>query len=185
MLKISNLYRSQKVCDALVMFGAHIYRIPFVSHPGVMAVAQLLEMKSLVEHRAHFTQEDVNRMYHFDSELAKKAQVAVDHNLPISHYNLDYLHKPGFLESLLEERKLNEKIANEVLSAPEGDYKQPESLKSYKSITVPVEWRQHELAFTDLMVDVQPSIKREMETQAKMRKFVEEHEKTFKTKSNN
>eukprot|EP00375_Theileria_parva_P002473 XP_765151.1 hypothetical protein [Theileria parva strain Muguga] len=183
-MKVTKFLSSQKVCDALVMFGLHVNRTPFVSHPGVMAVAQLLEMKSLVEHRAHFTQEDVNRMYPFDSELAKKAQVAVDHDLPISHYNLDYLDKPGFLESLLEERKLNEQIATEVLSSPKGNYTPPESLKSYKLPTVPVEWREHELAFTDLMIDVQPSILREMETQAKMREFIKEHQKTFKTKQN-
>ncbi|KAK2195526.1 bifunctional Casein kinase II [Babesia duncani] len=66
-----------------------------VDDDRVMAVAQLLEMKSLVEHRAHFTQENVNQMYEHDANLAEKAQVAVDHNLPISHYNLEHLDRPG------------------------------------------------------------------------------------------
>ncbi|EDO06574.1 hypothetical protein BBOV_II006240 [Babesia bovis T2Bo] len=164
-----------RVCDALVMFGAHRERIPFISHPGVMAVCQLLEMKSLVEHRAHFTQDDVNRMYEYDSSLAEKAQVAVDHNLPISHYNLEYLDKPGFLERLLEEKRLNEAIASEVLSSPAGSYEQPGSITKYEAPEIPLEWRQHELAMTHAMVDVQPSILREMETQRKMREFMSRH----------
>ncbi|KAK1443734.1 hypothetical protein BgAZ_206100 [Babesia gibsoni] len=140
------LRAASKVCDALVMFGTHAHRVPFVSHPGlswrqtliknagVMAVAQLLEMKSLVEHRAHFTQDDVNRMLEYDAALAEKAQVAVDHDLPISHYNLEYLDQPGFLETLLEEKKMNEGIADEVLKAPKGNYKQPASMaKSHLS----------------------------------------------------
>ncbi|GIX63714.1 casein kinase II subunit beta [Babesia caballi] len=177
MLRYSVLRRASKVCDALVMFGTHTERLPFVSHPGVMAVAQLLEMKSLVEHRAHFTQDDVNRMYEFDSSLAEKAQVAVDHDLPISHYNLEYLDKPGFLERLLEEKRLNEAIASEVLGAPQGSYEQPASLSEYRAPEIPVEWRQHELALTHAMVDVQPSILREMETQKKMREFMARHQK--------
>lgn len=166
------LRAASKVCDALVMFGTHAHRVPFVSHPGVMAVAQLLEMKSLVEHRAHFTQDDVNRMLEYDAALAEKAQVAVDHDLPISHYNLEYLDQPGFLETLLEEKKMNEGIADEVLKAPKGNYKQPASMAKYKAPEIPLEWRQHELALTHAMVDVQPSILREMETQKKMREFM-------------
>ncbi|CDR94079.1 hypothetical protein, conserved [Babesia bigemina] len=177
MLRFSLLRRATRVPDALVMFGTHAERLPFVSHPGVMAVAQLLEMKSLVEHRAHFTQDDVNRMYEFDSSLAEKAQVAVDHDLPISHYNLEYLDKPGFLERLIEEKQLNESIASEVLSAPEGSYEQPESMSKYRAPEIPLEWRQHELALTHAMVDVQPSILREMETQRKMREFMERQKK--------
>lgn len=177
MFRHSVLRRASKVCNALVMFGTHAHRLPFVSHPGVMAVAQLLEMKSLVEHRAHFTQEDVNRMYEYDSSLAEKAQVAVDHDLPTSHYNLEYLDKPGFLETLLEEKRMNEKIAAEVLNAPEGNYKQPDSMAKYKAPEIPLEWRQHELAMTHAMVDVQPSILRELETQRKMREFMDAKKK--------
>ncbi|AFZ79540.1 hypothetical protein BEWA_023890 [Theileria equi strain WA] len=183
MIGLSLRRSAQKVCDALVTFGLQLNSVTFVSHPGVMAVAQLLEMKSLVEHRAHFTQDDVNRMYEFDAATAEKAQVAVDHDLPISHYNLDYLDKPGFLESLIEEKKMNEDIAKEVMEAPVGQYKQPELLKSYKPPIVPIEWRQHELAITNLMVEVQPSLLREMETQKKMREFMEKHKERVEQKA--
>merc|ERR1719191_2046113 len=53
--------------------------------------------------RATFTQENVDAMKEFDLELARKAQIAFDNQLPVNFVQLDNIETE--LPRLLEEKK--------------------------------------------------------------------------------
>merc|ERR1719458_678765 len=53
--------------------------------------------------RANFTQENIENMKNFDPELARKAQLAYDHKLPINFQQLEIIEEA--LPRLLEEKK--------------------------------------------------------------------------------
>merc|ERR1712151_1438748 len=74
---------AEKVPDVYVNFGLE-QQFRFISHPGVMAVSKVLEMRTVTQMRATFTQENIDRMKAFDPELAKKAQIAFDNKLPVN-----------------------------------------------------------------------------------------------------
>merc|ERR1719282_2214394 len=66
--------------------------------------------------RANFTQENIEQMKNFDPELARKAQLAYDHKLPINFQQLEIIEEA--LPRLLEEKKQLETARAEVSSCP-------------------------------------------------------------------
>merc|ERR1711957_444295 len=91
MAMIRSLSRcASAVPDVFVQFGME-QQFRFVSHPGVMAISKLLEMKTITRMRANFTQENIEGMKAFDPELARKAQIAFDNKLPINFQQLEII----------------------------------------------------------------------------------------------
>ncbi|CAD51840.1 hypothetical protein C923_02529 [Plasmodium falciparum UGT5.1] len=162
---------SNKVCDVLVSFGVRQNKTTFISHPGVMVVSQLLEMRLITRPRATLTQENVNAMVEFDYELAKKAQIAVDNNLPVNFFDLEYIDRPEYLKLLLEEKEILEKARDEVLKMQKGNYKIPDILKNYKRVEIPREWRK-ELEIDDKILKEQPGLKENIELQNIMNNYI-------------
>lgn len=179
MLFVSVKRLSDKVCDALVSFGVRQNKTTFISHPGVMAVSQLLEMKLITRPRAKLTQENVNAIFEFDNELAKKAQIAVDNNLPINFFDLEYIDRPEYLKLLLEEKEILEKARDEVLKRPKGNYEMPEILKNYKRVEPPRKWRK-ELEIDEQILKAQPGLKENIELQKIMHNFIQQKYKNKK-----
>merc|ERR1719316_1645073 len=70
--------------------------------------------------RATFTQENVDAMKEFDLELARKAQIALDNQLPVNFVQLDTIEQD--LPRLLEEKKQLETARTEVLKLPGGKH---------------------------------------------------------------
>merc|ERR1711915_505029 len=88
-----------------------------------MAVSKLLEMRSIARLRANFTQENIEKMKAFDPELARKAQLAYDHKLPINFQQLELIEES--LPRLLEEKAQLETLRAEVAKLPPGQYDLP------------------------------------------------------------
>merc|ERR1719326_1973857 len=116
---------AQKVPDVFVQFGME-QQFRFVSHPGVMAVSKLLEQRMVTQMRANFTQENVEKIKDFDPELARKAQIAYDHKLPINFQQLELIE--DILPRLLEEKSQIEAARSEVAKLPPGTYTLPKNL---------------------------------------------------------
>ncbi|KAF8821060.1 hypothetical protein IE077_002499 [Cardiosporidium cionae] len=151
---------TEAVPDVMVTFGVRMNQITFVSHPGVMAVSKLLEMHSMTSSRAILTQENVAAIREFDEELAnlacsfherskfvffhyfwsprmeQKAQIALDHQLPINFMDLEHIDKPNMLAMLLEEKEVLEVARQEVLDAPKNVYAIPKIVESYRGVEV-------------------------------------------------
>ncbi|SCM20206.1 conserved Plasmodium protein, unknown function [Plasmodium chabaudi chabaudi] len=174
---------SSKVCDVLVSFGVRQNKTTFISHPGVMAVSQLLEMKLITRPRATLTQENVNAMVEFDYDLAKKAQIAVDNNLPINFFDLEYIDRPEYLKLLLEEKAVLEKAREEVLKREKGNYQMPDVIKNYKRVEVPRKWRQ-ELEIDEQILKAQPGLKENIELQKIMHDYIQNKSKNNNTQAN-
>jgi len=68
--------------------------------------------------RANFTEADVEKIRPFDPELARKAQIAVDHKLPINFQQLELIEES--LPRLLEEKKQLEEARKAVAALPVG-----------------------------------------------------------------
>merc|ERR1719330_2169485 len=68
--------------------------------------------------RANFTQENIEQMKNFDPELARKAQLAYDHKLPINFQQLEIIDEA--LPRLLEEKEQLEAARAEVSKLPVG-----------------------------------------------------------------
>merc|ERR1719350_519824 len=68
--------------------------------------------------RASFTQENIEGMKAFDPELARKAQIAYDHKLPINFQQLELIEES--LPRLLEEKKQLENLRDDVAQIPAG-----------------------------------------------------------------
>merc|ERR1712051_1044098 len=117
---------ADKAPDVFVQFGLE-QQFRFINHPGVMAVSKLLEMRSIVRMRANFTQENIENMKNFDPELARKAQLAYDHKLPINFQQLEIIEDA--LPRLLEEKQQLEVAREEVAKLPVGGpYELPSSV---------------------------------------------------------
>merc|ERR1719265_2068627 len=114
-----------KVPDVFVQFGME-QQFRFVSHPGVMAVSKLLEMRSVTQMRANFTTDNINKIKDFDPDLARKAQIAYDHKLPINFQQLELIE--DILPRLLEEKTQIEAARAEVAKLPPGNYALPKNL---------------------------------------------------------
>mmetsp|Transcript_146451 Transcript_146451/g.407982 ORF Transcript_146451/g.407982 Transcript_146451/m.407982 type:complete len:172 (+) Transcript_146451:109-624(+) len=108
---------AEKVPDVFVQFGLE-QQFRFISHPGVMAVSKLLEMRTIARMRANFTQENIEKMKAFDPELARKAQIAYDHELPVNFQQLELIEES--LPRLLEEKKQLETLRADVAKLPVG-----------------------------------------------------------------
>ncbi|KEG01776.1 conserved Plasmodium protein, unknown function [Plasmodium vinckei vinckei] len=174
---------SSKVCDVLVSFGVRQNKTTFISHPGVMAVSQLLEMKLITRPRATLTQENVNAIVEFDYDLAKKAQIAVDNNLPINFFDLEYIDRPEYLKQLLEEKAVLEKAREEVLKREKGNYQMTDIIKNYKRVEVPRKWRQ-ELEIDEKILKAQPGLKENIELQKIMHDYIQNKSKNNNTQAN-
>merc|ERR1719277_1066947 len=68
--------------------------------------------------RANFTQDNVEGMKAFDPELARKAQIALDHKLPINFQQLEIIEET--LPRLLDEKKQLEAARAAVAKLPVG-----------------------------------------------------------------
>ncbi|EPR58342.1 hypothetical protein TGPRC2_297810 [Toxoplasma gondii TgCatPRC2] len=151
-----------EVPDVLVTFGTQTEKITFVSHPGVMAVSKLLEMDYLTEHRAILTQENVDAIREYDEELANKAQIAVDNNIPVNFQSLDYFDRQEFVEMHKKEEALLKKAREDVLAAPRGQYTVPSYVADYSPIEIPRKYRT-DLELTEEMVKVDPALRMQTE----------------------
>merc|ERR1719409_550918 len=120
-----SLRRCCKVPDVFVQFGME-QQFRFVSHPGVMAVAKLLEMRCMTQMRANFTEDNVAKVKEFDPELGRKAQIAYDHKLPINFQQLELIE--DILPRLLEEKTQLEAARSTVAKLPAGKYELPKEL---------------------------------------------------------
>merc|ERR1719326_424647 len=114
-----------KVPDVFVSFGMES-PFRFVSHPGVMAVSKLLEMRQVTQMRANFTQDNVEKVKEFDPDLGRKAQIAYDHKLPINFQQLELID--DILPRLLEEKGQLEAARSTVAKLPAGKYELPKEL---------------------------------------------------------
>merc|ERR1712014_58912 len=125
------LRRSLRVCagsvpDVFVQFGME-QQFRFVSHPGVMAISKLLEMRTISRMCANFTPENIEEMKKFDPELARKAQIAYDNKLPINFQQLDIIEES--LPRLLEEKKQLDGARAATAKLPVGGpYELPKSV---------------------------------------------------------
>merc|ERR1719401_1250680 len=86
--------------------------------------------------RANFTQDNIEKMKAFDPELARKAQIAYDHKLPINFQQLEIVEDA--LPRLLEEKKQLEVAREEVGKLPVGGpYQMPAGLDISAARPVP------------------------------------------------
>merc|ERR1719277_2376380 len=86
--------------------------------------------------RANFTQENIEEMKKFDPELARKAQIAYDHKLPVNFQQLEIIEES--LPRLLEEKAQLEAARTEVTKLPVGGpYELPKSLDISAARPVP------------------------------------------------
>merc|ERR1719502_236435 len=76
--------------------------------------------------RANFTQENIEKVKEFDPDLARKAQIAYDHKLPINFQQLELIE--DILPRLLEEKAQLETARTEVAKLPVGSYELPKTL---------------------------------------------------------
>merc|ERR1740139_2193277 len=68
--------------------------------------------------RANFTQENIEKMKAFDPDLARKAQIALDHKLPINFQQLEIIEDA--LPRLLEEKVQLETARSTTAKLPLG-----------------------------------------------------------------
>merc|ERR1719251_462556 len=68
--------------------------------------------------RANFSQENIEKMKAFDPELARKAQIAYDHKLPVNFQQLEIIEES--LPRLLEEKQQLEATRAGVAKLPVG-----------------------------------------------------------------
>eukprot|EP00401_Gymnodinium_catenatum_P070846 CAMPEP_0117537762 /NCGR_PEP_ID=MMETSP0784-20121206/42136_1 /TAXON_ID=39447 /ORGANISM="" /LENGTH=166 /DNA_ID=CAMNT_0005334367 /DNA_START=116 /DNA_END=616 /DNA_ORIENTATION=+ len=115
-----------KAPDVFVQFGVE-QQFRFVSHPGVMVLSKLLEMRTIAKMRANFTQENIQEMKKFDPELARKAQIAYDNKLPVNFQQLEIIEES--LPRLLAEKAQLEAARDGVAKLPiGGPYELPKGL---------------------------------------------------------
>merc|ERR1719329_2019633 len=76
--------------------------------------------------RANFTQENIEKVKEFDPDLARKAQIAYDHKLPINFQQLELIE--DILPRLLEEKTQLQAARTEVAKLKPGNYELPKSL---------------------------------------------------------
>merc|ERR1712151_885491 len=126
---------AEKAPDVFVQFGLE-QQFRFINHPGVMAVSKLLEMRTIARMRANFTQENIEKMKMFDPELARKAQIAYDHKLPVNFQQLEIIEDT--LPRLLEEKKQLD-VARQTTEQMKlgGPYELPKSLDTSACRPIP------------------------------------------------
>ncbi len=97
--------------------------LPFISHPGVLAFAALLNQKSLVQWRAHFTDDVCDQMKHFDVDLYEHSKIALKEKLPVTWKQLDHL--PEHMTRLKAEYEQIRLARSQVLGSAVGNYSMP------------------------------------------------------------
>eukprot|EP00933_Yihiella_yeosuensis_P055902 TRINITY_DN5485_c1_g2_i5.p1 TRINITY_DN5485_c1_g2~~TRINITY_DN5485_c1_g2_i5.p1 ORF type:complete len:182 (+),score=53.27 TRINITY_DN5485_c1_g2_i5:55-600(+) len=116
----------EKVPDVFVQFGLE-QQFRFISHPGVMAVSKLLEMRTICQMRANFTQDNIEQIKGFDPELARKAQIAYDNKLPVNFQQLELIDDT--LPRLSEEKTQLTEARGAAAKLPVGGpYELPKSV---------------------------------------------------------
>eukprot|EP00922_Rhytidocystis_sp_ex-Travisia-forbesii_P030793 GHVS01045434.1.p1 GENE.GHVS01045434.1~~GHVS01045434.1.p1 ORF type:complete len:247 (-),score=48.28 GHVS01045434.1:367-1107(-) len=162
----------QDVPSVLVQFGTRIFQLSFVSHPGVMAVAKLLEMPQLAKSQAAFTQENIDAIREFDEELARKCQLAHDNDLHINMMDLEHIDRPGYLDALKRDKAVLEQARREVESLPVGGpYVMPKCLADYKAPEQEASWNpQNEIG--PEVFEVQPGYRQEVELRGIVKSFL-------------
>lgn len=134
-LRLASRRLAEKVPDVFVQFGME-QQFRFISHPGVMAVSKLLEMRTVCRMRANFSQENIEGMKQFDPELARKAQIAFDNKLPINFQQLEIIEET--LPRLLSEKTQLEAARKGVAEIKAGGpYELPKSLDVSAARPVP------------------------------------------------
>eukprot|EP00413_Alexandrium_margalefii_P047513 CAMPEP_0204606798 /NCGR_PEP_ID=MMETSP0661-20131031/59306_1 /ASSEMBLY_ACC=CAM_ASM_000606 /TAXON_ID=109239 /ORGANISM="Alexandrium margalefi, Strain AMGDE01CS-322" /LENGTH=176 /DNA_ID=CAMNT_0051618153 /DNA_START=68 /DNA_END=598 /DNA_ORIENTATION=+ len=108
---------AEKAPEVFMQFGLE-QQFRFISHPGVMVVSKILEMRTIARMRANFTQENIEKMKMFDPDLARKAQIAYDHKLPVNFQQLELIEES--LPRLLEEKKQLETLRADTAKLPVG-----------------------------------------------------------------
>eukprot|EP00386_Alphamonas_edax_P002714 GDKI01008254.1.p1 GENE.GDKI01008254.1~~GDKI01008254.1.p1 ORF type:complete len:178 (+),score=54.77 GDKI01008254.1:29-562(+) len=134
----SVIRKAAAVPDVMALLGQHTHKLCYITHPGVMAVAKLLEMRYITRFRADLTQENIEAMKEFDEDLARQAQIAYNHGLQINFMELQYIDSPGFLDRLLKEKELLAEARKETYALPAGVYTQPKCLKDYVRVDMPL-----------------------------------------------
>merc|ERR1719321_265139 len=76
--------------------------------------------------RANFTEDNIEKIKDFDPDLARKAQIAYDHKLPINFQQLELIE--DILPRLLEEKSQLEAAREAVAKLPPGNYQLPKTL---------------------------------------------------------
>eukprot|EP00929_Paragymnodinium_shiwhaense_P088368 TRINITY_DN4867_c0_g1_i1.p2 TRINITY_DN4867_c0_g1~~TRINITY_DN4867_c0_g1_i1.p2 ORF type:complete len:170 (+),score=58.36 TRINITY_DN4867_c0_g1_i1:187-696(+) len=123
------------VPNVFVQFGLE-QQFRFVSHPGVMCISKLVEMRTITRMRANFTQANIEEMKKFDPELARKAQIAYDNKLPVNFQQLEVIEEN--LPRLLEEKKQLEALRGAVGKiAVGGPYEMPKGIDISAARPVP------------------------------------------------
>ncbi|CDJ61827.1 hypothetical protein, conserved [Eimeria maxima] len=97
-----------------------------------MAISKLIEMNHLIQYRAVLTQENVDEIAEFDPDLAKKAQIALDEGLAVNFQDLDYFYDKELVNKYKQEKKILNKIRQEIFNSPKGVYNMPPSLQEYE-----------------------------------------------------
>ena len=107
--------------------------------------------------RATFTEANIAAIKDFDPELARKAQIAYDHKLPINFQQLEQIEET--LPRLLKEKEQLETARQVVAALPPGKYEltsdvsavkpQPGQLDSEGTL-----WELAELKYPSLVADV-------------------------------
>eukprot|EP00921_Rhytidocystis_pertsovi_P009766 GHVQ01015709.1.p1 GENE.GHVQ01015709.1~~GHVQ01015709.1.p1 ORF type:complete len:238 (+),score=27.27 GHVQ01015709.1:55-768(+) len=167
------------VPNVLVEFGTGAKRLSFVSHPGVMAVAKLLEMRSLVTPRAVFTQGNVDAIREFDEELARKCQIALDNGLVINMMDVEHIDRPGYVDKLVKDKAALEAARKEVMSLPVGGpYTIPKSLENYQQPEVDPKWNPSNEVGPEVF-EVQPGYRQEVELRGIVKSFLNREEKGY------
>lgn len=120
MFSISLLRSQKKVPHCLATFGIK-WAFSYLNHPGVMAVATLVDhCPNIMRARANFTQEHIEQIREYDIELARKAQIALDHDLAINFLDLERIEET--LPRLLREREQLAAARKEIMERKVGDY---------------------------------------------------------------
>eukprot|EP00439_Symbiodinium_sp_Y106_P058884 s54_g8.t1 len=117
---------AEKVPEVFMQFGLE-QQFRFISHPGIMVVSKLLEMRTIAQMRATFSQENIEQMKAFDPDLARKAQIAYDNKIPVNFQQLELIE--DILPRLIEEQKQLNTARSEVAKLPVGGpYEMPKSV---------------------------------------------------------
>eukprot|EP01068_Selenidium_serpulae_P006596 Selendium_serpulae@DN4450_c1_g1_i1.p1 len=154
------------VPEVLAQFGAREQRTVFRSHPAVMMVARLLEMRHLVRPRAVPTAQNVEDIRKFDAALSQKVKIAVDNGLSINFQELEHLDRPEYLAICLAEKQKLNAIRNEVSRMAAGEYKVPSALEGFTAADpAPRAWRTEELTVPKEAFKVEPWLSDEVDVQ--------------------
>lgn len=115
-------WRNPDIPYCITKFG-HDEQVHFVQHPGVLAVARLLELRWITRMRATFTPQQVIEMGEYDEECAALADIACQHNLAINMIDMEKIEEN--LPRLLKEKEQLAVAREAVMALPKGKYDMP------------------------------------------------------------